>query len=722
MDLGMFDLVKYSSTRQEALIGVFGLFHPPPENAGNQNFANFLRNSFYDFFMEEKKKAPNNIRDAMRRAFLELNIAFFYQFVTRPREAVESRSGTDAKGRKGSEPNAFTNFKGGATVASGAEAAVVYILRKTMYAANVGRAHVVVSRRGEGDRAEANLLTQNHDPFDPDEASRIRAAEGWVSPNRLVNDVVDVSRAFGHYSFMPAVNAAPCVSEYSLSDDDEFVIIANRGLWDYITYQTAVDIAHIHKDEPVIAAQKLRDFAMSYGASGSIMILVVPISGQGLRVISGPTDEDPDKYIISRIPQRHKTEEVAIVREEPPTGHVALVFTDIRNSTLMWETYPGMMRDAIKIHHDLLRRLLRDTGGYEVKTEGDAFMVAFSDVLCAVHWAIMIQQKLLTADWPPEILTSEEGRDVYDSEGHLIARGLSVRTGVHWGHPYCERDPVTHRYDYFGPMVNRSARINGVAAGGQIMSSWAVVNAIMDRVWAEDAVPDPDPKLAAAFHALKSITIYPAGYRQMKGLEKPEFVSVIYPKELAGRHELDETLTQPVTGMPQVPGSLPDDEPGSSEDDYEEAEKTDSDDMPQFSRPLQVIRHSPQLSLELDNSGGLISPTSMEKFGIELTHRIKESARDVDTNVEVPSFAELVRNTAHLCFRLEALSSHRILRPPMAQTESTDDSNILYVDPDIFLPVLEGRSEPELSLLLDLYSVRITNVLSTLHCCPMIYH
>ena len=35
------------------------------------------------------------------------------------------------------------------------------------------------------------------------------------------------------------------------------------------------------------------------------------------------------------------------------------------------------MRSAIKIHNTIMRRQLRITGGYEVKTEGDAFMVAF---------------------------------------------------------------------------------------------------------------------------------------------------------------------------------------------------------------------------------------------------------------------------------------------------------------------------------------------------------
>ena len=52
---------------------------------------------------------------------------------------------------------------------------------------------------------------------------------------------------------------------------------------------------------------------------------------------------------------------------EPPIGSLALVFTDIKNSTLLWDSYPAPMRSAIKIHNNIMRRQLRISGGYEVK-------------------------------------------------------------------------------------------------------------------------------------------------------------------------------------------------------------------------------------------------------------------------------------------------------------------------------------------------------------------
>jgi adenylate cyclase len=71
------------------------------------------------------------------------------------------------------------------------------------------------------------------------------------------------------------------------------------------------------------------------------------------------------------------------------------------------------MQNSMRIHHDLLRRLIRAFDGYEVKTEGDAFMVSFSSVTSAVLWCFTVQLELLRADWPVELIMSEEGKELY---------------------------------------------------------------------------------------------------------------------------------------------------------------------------------------------------------------------------------------------------------------------------------------------------------------------
>ncbi|HVO32224.1 MAG TPA: adenylate/guanylate cyclase domain-containing protein [bacterium] len=68
----------------------------------------------------------------------------------------------------------------------------------------------------------------------------------------------------------------------------------------------------------------------------------------------------------------------------PPRGTVTLAFTDVQGSTQLWERQPVAMRRALELHDALARKLLAERGGYEVKSEGDSFMVAFADPVAAV--------------------------------------------------------------------------------------------------------------------------------------------------------------------------------------------------------------------------------------------------------------------------------------------------------------------------------------------------
>jgi hypothetical protein len=142
---------------------------------------------------------------------------------------------------------------------------------------------------------------------------------------------------------------------------------------------------------------------------------------------------------------------------EAPTGSVALVFTDIQGSTQLWERCGSVMRAALEVHDRLLRSLLADSSGYEVKTQGDSFMVAFPAVGEAVRWCLETQWRLLHAPWPEEILAEPEAAEVRGTCG-LVQRGLRVRMGIHLGEPECRIDERTGRADYFGRMVNVAAR------------------------------------------------------------------------------------------------------------------------------------------------------------------------------------------------------------------------------------------------------------------------
>ncbi|THH08110.1 hypothetical protein EW145_g2933 [Phellinidium pouzarii] len=208
-----------------------------------------------------------------------------------------------------------------------------------------------------------------------------------IVPHERPFDVTKWSQKVGSL-LMDCRKSSPGIVVWELSELDELIIIANCGLWDYISYQTAVDIARSEKDDSMIAAQKLRDIAISYGANGSTMVMVISVSdlfeagslaemetylARKPKRKPKPKAQDIGDVQLSRLPQ----EMVAL------TGHITLVLTDIRNSMHLWDTNAGMPA-AMRLHNQLFRRQLRLCGGYEVKLMGDAFMCSFQSVFSAL--------------------------------------------------------------------------------------------------------------------------------------------------------------------------------------------------------------------------------------------------------------------------------------------------------------------------------------------------
>ena len=115
---------------------------------------------------------------------------------------------------------------------------------------------------------------------------------------------------------------------------------------------------------------------------------------------------------------------------EAPTGTVTLVFTDIQGSTALWEHLGEGFKPLLDQHNALFRAAIAEFGGYEVKTEGDAFMVAFGDAQAAVAMCLAMQERLQAAEWP-EMLNDEAVADFAGTTEDGTIRGLRVRMGVH---------------------------------------------------------------------------------------------------------------------------------------------------------------------------------------------------------------------------------------------------------------------------------------------------
>jgi predicted ATPase/class 3 adenylate cyclase len=132
---------------------------------------------------------------------------------------------------------------------------------------------------------------------------------------------------------------------------------------------------------------------------------------------------------------------------------VTLLFTDIVGSTQLWETKPAAMSTALARHDQIVREAIEGSRGEVFKTVGDAFCAVFADAGDAVAAAVSVQLTLAAEPWPDHV-------------------NLRVRMGIHSG--ACERRDD----DYFGPTVNRAARLQAVAHGGQVVCSQATADAL----------------------------------------------------------------------------------------------------------------------------------------------------------------------------------------------------------------------------------------------------
>ena len=89
-----------------------------------------------------------------------------------------------------------------------------------------------------------------------------------------------VKNQLGNAAMFPLVVPDPTTEEVLLEDDDEFVIIANRRLWEVLSISEAVREARAEAS-PVLAAKRLQDLAQAYGAEDNISVIVVRLTGPG---------------------------------------------------------------------------------------------------------------------------------------------------------------------------------------------------------------------------------------------------------------------------------------------------------------------------------------------------------------------------------------------------------------------------------------------------------
>ena len=195
-----------------------------------------------------------------------------------------------------------------------------------------------------------------------------------------------------------------------------------------------------------------------------------------------------------------------------PTGTVTFLFTDIEGSTRLWEREAKRMQVALARHDEILRSTIEEHGGHVFKTVGDAFCCAFPTAPEALEAALGAQRALLEETW------GETGP-------------LRVRMALHTGATE-ERDG-----DYFGPPLNRVARLLSAAHGGQVLLSLPTQELVRDQAPSEVSLRD-------------------LGEKHLKDLFRPERVFQLLAPDLPSEFPPLRTLDAFRNNLPIQPTPL----------------------------------------------------------------------------------------------------------------------------------------------------------------------
>lgn len=189
-----------------------------------------------------------------------------------------------------------------------------------------------------------------------------------------------------------------------------------------------------------------------------------------------------------------------------PTGTVAFLFTDIEGSTQRWESHRDAMDAAIRRHDALLQESIAAHDGYVFKRMGDSFCSVFRTA-------------------PDAIAAAYDAQRTLNKEDFSTVDGLKVRMAVHVGHA------DEHNGDYFGPTVNRVARLLAIGYGGQVLVSGAATDLAQGEMPPQTALRD-------------------LGSHRLKDLAQPEQVYQLIAPDLPQKFF-------PLRSLDALPNNLP---------------------------------------------------------------------------------------------------------------------------------------------------------------------
>jgi class 3 adenylate cyclase len=163
--------------------------------------------------------------------------------------------------------------------------------------------------------------------------------------------------------------------------------------------------------------------------------------------LQGAADADSDTSLVS-LTRSIEADRPDVAPAMAPDGTVTLLFSDIEDSTAHnVQLGDDAWMERLFEHNRLVREAIAEHHGFEVKTEGDSFFIAFGSARDAVRCAQAMHRAL-------EVHNDEEAE-----------HPIRIRVGLHTGEPVKEAD------DFYGTHVVLASRIASTAYGGDILVS-----------------------------------------------------------------------------------------------------------------------------------------------------------------------------------------------------------------------------------------------------------
>ncbi len=245
-----------------------------------------------------------------------------------------------------------------------------------------------------------------------------------------------------------------------LSFIDEYLPQAiEAGAEGYLTKDVKRDelvgaIRRVHKGELVLGGSLMSNPKVGENIVKRLQQVTLGPVGNGIETVHGMAESGN----ISDVQRALGIRPTAMGRARPSDSidrynrtndaTTTILISDVQGSTTLTERLgDNRAQEVMHVHNALVREQVSSYGGFEVKSMGDSFMLAFFSARRAVQCAIEIQRAFSTYnDQQPE-------------------EPILVRIGLHTGETIREAD------DFYGKNVILAYRIADQAQGGQILVS-----------------------------------------------------------------------------------------------------------------------------------------------------------------------------------------------------------------------------------------------------------